>query len=113
MTKAQLNEYLSTYKMLEEEARPKLISLQIKGVMDSLHRYETTLHRLAEQDCNYGLTEKEEKKETNIKKKVEAIAFQLGFEVKFNGDPRGGAIRLLIPSGKSNNLDGETWGIYW
>jgi hypothetical protein len=35
------------------------------------------------------------------------------YGVIFNGDPRGGSIRFVLPSGKSNGMDGKTWGIYW
>lgn len=48
-----------------------------------------------------------------IQGEVRAIADLLGFKVQFNDDPRGGAIRFILPSGASNGWDGETWGIYW
>jgi hypothetical protein len=103
-------------------------------LLDTLHRYETTLNRINENDANghprpvkevrdgkryeYDVedvvwTRADEKKEQRIQSSVREIAEKLGFAVRFNGDPRGGAIRFVLPSGASNNFDGETWGIYW
>jgi hypothetical protein len=103
-------------------------------LLDRLHRYETTLSRINENDANghprpvkevrdgkwyeYDVEDQEwaardATKEARIQDKIRAIAVQLGFAVQFNGDPRGGAIRFVLPSGASNNFDGETWGIYW
>lgn len=103
-------------------------------ILDKLHGYETTLQRIALNNSNGWQREKEEirdgkkyrygvhdpewqvrdeKTEKCTEEKVRAIADLLGFKVRFNDDPRGGAIRFILPSGASNNWDGETWGIYW
>jgi len=103
-------------------------------ILEKLHRYETTLRRIADNQSSgwereveeirngkkyrYGVNDPEwqardEKTEKCIEEKVRAIADLLGFKVRFNGDPRGGAIRFILPSGASNGWDGETWGIYW
>ena len=74
-------------------------------VLEKLHGFEGQLRTLNEHACN-GYPE-------NICDAVRAIADLLGFKVQFNGDPRGGAIRFVLPSGASNNWDHETWGIYW
>lgn len=87
--------------------------MKLSGILDTLHRYETALHHLSERECNIGLTEKEQRREQSIENKVRAIAEDLGFKVNFNGDPRGGAIRFILPTKESNGWDGETWGIYW
>ena len=59
------------------------------------------------------LVKRDEKKERNTQRIIQDYAKELGFTVDFNGDPRGGAIRFTLPSGKSNNWDQKTWGIYW
>lgn len=82
-------------------------------VMDSLHYHETALHHLAETACNRELTPKEIKKQHKLEFHVWGLVELLGLNVKFNHDPRGGYIRLLLPSKDHNNWDGETWGIYW
>ena len=87
--------------------------VDLEDTLNKLHYYETALHRLAEIACNRDMTTHEEKRQNSIKNKVVAIAGRIGFKVRFNGDPRGGAIRFILPSGKSNNWDSDTWGIYW
>lgn len=103
-------DYTDTFNQFVAEAKPYTV---YPDLLKKLHYYETALHRLAETACNRDMTKHEEKREASIKGKVEAIAKELGFKVGFNGDPRGGTIRFILPSGKSNNWDGETWGIYW
>jgi hypothetical protein len=113
---------------------PKVNGTKIRIVLDKLHRYEKTLSRINENDCNghsgtkteyrdgkmyryevedQNWAERDAKKEESIKNKVIELCKQYDIEVKFNGDPRGGAIRLLLPDHTSNNWDTESWGIYW
>jgi hypothetical protein len=113
---------------------PKVDGNKIRILLDKLHRYETTLHRISENQCNghprmiteirdgkmyrYQVedqkwVERDAKKEEVIEKKVVDLLQQYNIEVRFNGDPRGGAIRMLLPDHTSNNWDNESWGIYW
>ena len=113
---------------------PKITGTEIRTLLDKLHRYETTLHRINENDCNghprmkteyrdgkfyqYEVedlkwAERDAKKEESIQKKVIALLKPFNIEVQFNGDPRGGSIRMLLPDHTSNGWDNETWGIYW
>jgi hypothetical protein len=113
---------------------PKITGTEIRALLNSLHRYEVTLHRINENDCNghsqmvteqregktyrYEVvdeewTKRDAKKEITIRKKVIALLKPYKIEVRFNGDPRGGAIRMLLPDHSSNGWDQETWGIYW
>ena len=113
---------------------PKVDGNKIRIVLDKLHRYETTLHRISENQCNghprtiteirdgkmyrYEVedqkwAERDAKKEESIQNKVIELCKQYDIEVKFNGDPRGGAIRMLLPDHTSNNWDQESWGVYW
>ena len=82
-------------------------------ILQKLHHHEFTLHRLAETACYRELSEQEQKQESAVKENVRAIADLMNFKVQFNGDPPGGAIRFVLPSGASNNFDGETWNIHW
>ena len=109
----KLQEYTNTFSQFKQEQTQYHSDGELEFILRQLHYYETALHRLAEVACNQDMTAHEEKRETSITAKVMAIAKQMGFKVRFNGDPRGGAIRFILPSGKSNNWDGETWGIYW
>jgi len=108
--------------------------MNVRNVLDKLHRYEATLQRINENDCNghprteteyrdgkmYRFevedeewTARDAKKEMSIQNKVRELLKPFNIEVQFNGDPRGGAIRMLLPDHTSNGWDGETWGIYW
>jgi hypothetical protein len=119
MNKRKAEEYSATYNQFSEES-VWFNSLGYSGstdVLNKLHRYESALHTISEHQCNDDMGEKAYekmlKREENIAKKVKEIADKLGFKVTFNGDPRGGAIRFILPSGRSNGWDQETWGIYW
>ncbi len=112
MTNTKMREWVITRDQFGREGKFEN-GVDLEDVLDKLHYYETALHRLAETACNRDMTAHEEKREASITTRVKAIAERIGFKVKFNGDPRGGAIRFILPSGKSNNWDGETWGIYW
>ena len=132
MTKKQLEDYRETLNTFEKES--SFTPNEMYDALDTIHRAETTLHRIAENHCNghpkrrveyrdgkqfvYDVEDldwlaRDEKTEARLEAKIKGITKQLGFKVDFNGDPRGGTIRFTLPSGKSNNWDGETWGVYW
>ena len=70
------------------------------------------LNRYNETECNYGLTERQQKNVDRLEKRVrELLPPQIG--VTFNGDPRGYAIKLHFESGVYNTWGGkeEGWGI--
>ena len=131
-TRKQIEEYQRIESKLSEVTGRH--TDEIRSLLDRLHRYETTLQRINENDCNghprmkteyrdgkmYRFEVEDEKWEARDRKKEASIqnrAIELlkpyGIEVRFNGDPRGGAIRMLLPDHTSNGWDGETWGIYW
>ena len=135
-TKQQMAEYQKIeHKFLELFYQyPKVTGTEIRSILDYLHRCETTLQRINENDCNghprmkieyrdgkmyrfevedLKWAERDAKKEASIQKKVVELLKPYGIEVRFNGDPRGGSIRMLMPDHSSNGWDNETWGIYW
>ena len=81
--------------------------------LSELHKYESTLTRYNTIACERDLTVWEEKRGVVIENKVKDIAAILGFDVIFNSDPRGYAIRFILPSKKYNSWDGETWALNW
>lgn len=99
------------------ELNPQINWFDIEKLCNTLHRYETSLHRINEIYCNDMVSEKEliriQKRESNIEKNVRLIASILNFKVSFNGDPRGYAIRFELPDKSYNNFDGLTWCINW
>jgi len=71
------------------------------------------LNRYNETECTYGLTANQQKRVEGLEKRVQGICKELGIGVKFNGDPRGYAVKLLLPSKAYNTWggEGEGWGI--
>ncbi len=80
---------------------------------DTLRRLSQEHCRLQEAQCNGPLTKRQETRERNIEATVrKLIADHLpGVTARFQGDPRGYTVRLLLPSGAYNSWDGKTWGI--
>lgn len=76
-----------------------------------LRREEIKLHRFYNIACMRDVTEKEDKAADKCQERVKKICETLGCKVRFNADPRGGAICLILPSGRHNSWDGETWRI--
>ena len=72
-------------------------------------RVSTTLQRLAEETCSIEMTEKQqarhEKKDNRAEDLARRICVEAGFKAVFQGDPRGAAIKIVVPSGKTND-----WG---
>lgn len=123
-TREQAEEYDSTLEQFLKETGGRFTRGEMKDILNSLHRYERTLHRLSENACNgWDVTgrgdeskewrERVEKKVASIEKLVKKIAERLGFGVDFQGDPRGATIRFKLPSKNYNSWDGETWIIGW
>lgn len=101
--------------------------------LDTLHRAETSLTRLSENECNgwptwhngrivYDWNEAEAAKDKAKADRIEARITRLverhGLTVTFGGDPRGCAIRILLPADETgyrahNSWDGESWVIDW
>lgn len=65
------------------------------------------LHRLAEAECNYGLTPRQEKRRERLQENARDIAKGWGVPIEFQGDPRGRPISLDL-GGPSNS-----WGGGW
>jgi hypothetical protein len=86
------------------QARP--LAGELLSIADRLNRYNET-------ECNYGLSVRQQARVTNLELRAEEIAKVLGVGIKFNGDPRGYAIKLMLPSGEYNTWGGkeEGWGI--
>lgn len=99
-----------------------------------LHRWEATLTRLSENQCNgwysplkgyYDWDAEQSDRELAQAERIEKRVTRLvedgrhpGVTVDFQGDPRGGAIRLLLPADAEghrvyNSWDGESWVIDW
>ena len=82
---------------------------------EALMRYAGTLQRLAEDQCNREWTERDERKRTNIVRKVADVCAELtasnegkGYIVPIHSrDPRGAVLKIRVPSGYSDSFGGE------
>ncbi len=72
-------------------------------------RVSTTLQRLAEESCNIEMNEKQAARHDRKDDQAEALAkrilAEVGMTALIGGDPRGAAIKIKVPSGKTND-----WG---
>jgi hypothetical protein len=77
-------------------------------------RLARTHHRLQEEQCNRELSERELAREIRIERRIQELVGQLppttaGKRVtsKFNGDPRGYTVKVVVPDDPQG---GNTWG---
>lgn len=83
---------------------------------ERLHRLETTLSRLAEDECNYPVYDSA--KQERIEKLAERLIREtLGCDCYTQRDPRGYCIRMYLVDDEGhkwfNTWDGETAGLAW
>lgn len=74
-----------------------------------LLRSSTTFQRLNELDANGRLTPEEMARGERLSLRVQEACAVHGIGVRFGSDPRGAAIKLELPSGRSNDAAGEGW----
>jgi len=68
---------------------------QFRYVWPELVKISNSLQRIAEKDCNYGLTERDVKRRNNLEKKALDYAANFGLACYFHRDPRGCALHLI------------------
>ena len=116
-SKDQRREMMRTFAQFQHECTLISTAQDLINILEDLRKYEHLLQSFNERACNGyhdgAAEERDNVRYERICDKVRAIAQTLNFSVQFNGDPRGGAIRFILPSGASNGWDGKTWGIYW
>ena len=119
MTKQQLvnrDKFISRLMDTAAHHGKELHYLEAINFADWLHRCETTLSRLATDECE---TDKYDfKKQERTEKRVEeAIAERIGCKCYTQRDPRGFCIRLYLVNDQgmiwANSWDGETSGCNW
>jgi hypothetical protein len=62
-------------------------------------RYAATIRRLAETACNRELTIAEIRKDEKMQMDIIEICAPSDVTAKFNGDPRGCVVKLVVPEG--------------
>jgi hypothetical protein len=93
-------------RTLMDEDVPYLIAKRVRW-------HAARLARLAVDDCNYGLTEKQEREKATSRKLIAKELKPYGITCNFSGDPRGYVVKCRLPSGKYNTWGGKEsgWGI--
>jgi len=99
--------------LCQPNGKRELFPPQIAQGTVELLRLADRLQRYAEAACNYQLTQAQEKRVASLEARVKALCDAWGIGVTFNGDPRGYAVKLHLPSGAYNTWggQGEGWGI--
>jgi hypothetical protein len=101
----QLGHHLREAGCMYPEYNSFAMSFELLALARRLNRYNET-------ECNYGLTDRQQKNVDRLEKRVrEMLPASIG--VTFNGDPRGYAVKLHFPSKVYNTWGGESegWGI--
>jgi len=86
---------MKTQKELQEARR-------LVYVVDELRKIARAVHNLDETECNYGKTERQEKRLAKLLAKATESAAAIGFELYHQGDPRGASLWLVVPDIKSH-----------
>ena len=72
--------------------------------LNELRPIAKSLHKLDENSCNYGLSPRQEKRETRLEKKGQELAKELGLKFYHQGDPRGATVYLI-----DKTMDGSNY----
>jgi len=81
---------------MTERTRNKISRLnQMVYVLCNLRKLANQLHHLDEASCNYGLTDRQEKREEKLEKIANDFAKKIGFLAYHQGDPRGCSLYLV------------------
>jgi hypothetical protein len=107
----RMHEYTDTENAIVEASGVE--RSRVRELLPMLRRCEMQLNKLNEVECSGDLSPAQLRTRTAYQREAKRDAKELGCSVRFNGDPRGAAIRLLLPDGRSNNWDGETWCMYF
>lgn len=72
-----------------------------------------SLERLAIEDCNYGLSDRQFKRRDRLVETVDAIAKTYDLSAHCSGDPRGLVVRLFsLTQPDTGDAFGGGWGVY-
>ena len=108
-------------RKLAHEIDPKgeAFGLNEQEILSRIHRLAVTYTRIQELWCNEEMSERRtaylQRREAQIENRIKAHAAKLPgvTVVKFDGDPRGYVVKLMLASGHYNTWGGteEGWGI--
>ena len=84
---------------------PDLDAGHVAEVARNLCMLANTSQRYAVLACNVGLTERQERADAANDARIKALAESVGCGVVLSGDPRGAVVKIIVPSGRTND-----WG---
>ena len=107
---------IETTARLTTEAPNKLPPHILGARAMELFRLARGLTRRAEAECSYEMSEtqaaRNERSDERAYTRANAIMAELGLPpVEPMSDVRGYAIKIFLPSGRSNSMGGRVWGI--
>lgn len=73
--------------------------------LQRLMRYGATHNRLMVEYCNVGQSPERESKLTRTEQAIQKIVKSFGAIARFQGDPRGNTVKIVVPDGYTND-----WG---
>lgn len=91
--------------------RPDLSAYQVAGDAAEIYRLAQSQARLALASCNYGLSERQEKRQETIAKEIGAVAEFYKLTAQCFGDPRGYTVKLNGKDIRSNSFGGDGFGV--
>ena len=109
-TKTDRGAYLGA---LFAAAAPSLTPRIIADDVAALRRIARSLDSLAIAACNYGLSPRQETRQSNLAAQAVALAEPYGFRCETSGDPRGYVVKLFDPENETRG-DGFCggWGVF-
>lgn len=85
---------------------------QAARVAESLTRRATSIHSLCEADCNYGLSDRQEKRLEALCASFTAIAEASGFVATTGGDPRGACAYIAVAGVRGDDMGERGFAVY-
>lgn len=79
--------------------------------LNELGKVATSLHRLAEHECNYGLTPRQDKRQDALSDRARELANKMGLAIYIQGDPRGCPLYLIPADGQHHESDYNSVGV--
>ena len=113
MNKQEQTNYATTLNLFLHDSTEIKNPVIMADILFELHKCESSLNRYYTILCERDITESENKRMESIERKIKFLSARLGFDYHLNHDPRGYAIRFLLPSKRYNSWDGETWALNW
>lgn len=89
------NQRMNRYSIFNLSGKPFTGADEFMVIIDTARRLQSlarSLHRLAEHECDYGLTPRQEKRQERLEAEAGECAGFLGLKAYIQRDPRGPAI---------------------